>query len=211
MTVAARILDVDGGYTDYTTVITVEVGDSDGDGVRDTDDNCPADGNADQPDTDDDGAGDACDDDDDNDGVPDGDDNCPLTENADQADADDDGQGDVCDPDDDNDGVPDGEDICPGFDDNVDTDGDGVPDGCDDDDDNDGIPDDEDDAPLNARPTVTVDDDIDRRGRRRNGDQRRHVRRRRGRRGDPERLAGRRDRRGRRRVELVLCQHRRAR
>jgi hypothetical protein len=71
--------------------------DSDGDGVPDINDNCPLAPNADQLDTDGDGAGNACDADDDNDGVSDGVDNCPLTSNPDQADFDLDGIGDTCD------------------------------------------------------------------------------------------------------------------
>jgi|GEM_PF-5768456 len=62
---------------------------------------------------------DQCDPDTDNDGWIDGCDNCPNIDNAAQSDADDDGVGDAC-------------DICDGFDDQVDTDGDGTPDGCDD-------------------------------------------------------------------------------
>jgi hypothetical protein len=51
--------------------------DPDGDGVSTTaGDNCPADANSDQTDSDGDGAGDACDADDDNDGVPDSGDDC---------------------------------------------------------------------------------------------------------------------------------------
>ena len=52
--------------------------DSDGDGVLDNDDNCPAVANEDQSDTDSDGQGDACDSDDDGDGVADADDAYPL-------------------------------------------------------------------------------------------------------------------------------------
>ena len=87
--------------------------DSDGDGIADDQDNCPAVANPDQLDTDEDGLGDACDPDDDNDGVEDDDDNCPLIANADQADFDADGLGDACDPDDDNDAVADELDVCP--------------------------------------------------------------------------------------------------
>jgi len=71
--------------------------DQDGDGVPDSNDNCPTIANASQTDTDQDGAGDACDDDRDNDTVADATDNCPLVANADQADTDGDGKGDTCD------------------------------------------------------------------------------------------------------------------
>ena len=125
--------------------------DSDGDGVNDADDNCPDVANPEQTDTDLDGAGDACDDDDDGDGVLDGADNCPFTPNPDQIDLDGDGLGDLCDADLDGDTVCDdpaiqinctgGPDNCP-FDPNpfqTDTDGDGAGDECDEDDDNDGV------------------------------------------------------------------------
>ncbi len=58
--------------------------DGDGDGVLDSDDNCPNDSNSDQADSDGDDIGDVCD-------------NCPDDSNSDQADSDDDGIGDVCD------------------------------------------------------------------------------------------------------------------
>ncbi|MCH8049290.1 thrombospondin type 3 repeat-containing protein, partial [Patescibacteria group bacterium] len=45
--------------------------DEDRDGIEDSEDNCPEDANTDQADTDKDGAGDVCDDDDDNDGLTD--------------------------------------------------------------------------------------------------------------------------------------------
>lgn len=108
-------------------------GDLDGDTVLNPDDNCPDDANLSQVDTDADGAGDACDDDDDDDGIPDDDDNCILIPNANQVDNDADGNGDVCDPDDDDDGVDDGEDNCP-LDANTsqaDVDGDGIGNACD--------------------------------------------------------------------------------
>lgn len=87
--------------------------DTDGDGVPDYEDNCPDISNEDQTDTDEDGVGDVCDEDDDNDGVLDDDDNCVLVPNPDQIDTDGDTFGDVCDDDDDGDGVSDSEDNCP--------------------------------------------------------------------------------------------------
>ena len=71
--------------------------DTDLDGVADTQDNCPAEANADQRDADRDGLGDACDGDADGDGVPSEDDNCPLDTNPGQEDRDGDGLGDACD------------------------------------------------------------------------------------------------------------------
>jgi hypothetical protein len=78
--------------------------DADGDGVPDSEDNCPADANADQMDRDGDGAGDACDacpndadNDTDGDGVCGDVDNCPDVDNAGQEDGDGDSVGDVCD------------------------------------------------------------------------------------------------------------------
>jgi hypothetical protein len=91
--------------------------DDDGDGIGSTFDNCPAiynpadmklDGdNAVQLDTDGDGLGEPCDDDDDGDTILDGDDNCPWTPNTSQSDADGDARGDACDPKDDRLGYPD--------------------------------------------------------------------------------------------------------
>jgi hypothetical protein len=72
--------------------------DLDGDGRSIASDNCPSVANADQTDTDGDGIGDACDEEDDGDGVADAQDNCRTARNADQADVDRDGIGDVCDP-----------------------------------------------------------------------------------------------------------------
>jgi len=89
--------------------------DGDGDGVFDSDDNCPDLPNSSQIDTDSDGLGDVCD-------------NCPTDANPTQDDDDDDGVGNTC-------------DACPGtascvsaVDDDgcaIDVDGDGVPNGCD--------------------------------------------------------------------------------
>jgi hypothetical protein len=76
-----------------------EDGDIDNDFVPDNIDNCPHDFNLrPQPDTDNDGEGDACDPDVDADGISTNDDNCPDVSNANQADGDSDGVGDACDP-----------------------------------------------------------------------------------------------------------------
>lgn len=70
--------------------------DKEGDGVRDDVDNCPDHFNTGQVNSDTDGLGNACDDDDDNDGVLDVADNCLLVPNPSQKDADKDGAGDAC-------------------------------------------------------------------------------------------------------------------
>jgi len=129
--------------------------DSDGDGIRNDNDNCPAVSNADQLDTDLDGQGDACDLDDDNDGFEDSIDKCPLTASRNNRDADGDGLGNACDPDDDNDGIADATDNCrlrpnPG---QEDEDGDGRGDVCDADDDGDGVADADDNCPAIPNPT----------------------------------------------------------
>ena len=128
--------------------------DSDDDGALDGADNCPLTGPNDQTDTDQDGAGNVCDDDDDNDGSSDAEeaergtnplvadtdddgatdpnDNCPLTGPNDQTDTDSDGQGDVCDNDDDNDGLSDAQEQSLGTNPLIaDTDEDSVNDGAD--------------------------------------------------------------------------------
>jgi thrombospondin type 3 repeat protein len=81
--------------------------DTDGDGVNDVCDNCPAVPNTDQADADHDGVGDACDNcpnaantdqhDWDGDGLGDECDNCPTISNPYQSDIDNDGIGDECD------------------------------------------------------------------------------------------------------------------
>ena len=120
---------------------TANTVDADGDGILDDADNCPLIANADQLDTDSDGVGNACDDDNDDDGVLDDTDNCPLIANADQLDTDSDGTGDACSDDNDGDGVLDDTDNCPLLSnaEQIDTDSDGIGDLCDEDGDNDGV------------------------------------------------------------------------
>jgi hypothetical protein len=130
------------------------LGDLDGDGVDDEVDNCPSVANPDQLDTDGDGLGNACDDDDDADGLSDADEVTFET--------------DPLDPDSDDDGMLDGAEVlaadgtgCPDPT-NSDSDGDGLSDGaeitmdtnpCDVDTDGDGVWDNDD--PLPTEPGVT--------------------------------------------------------
>jgi hypothetical protein len=107
-------LDTDfDGTPDACDVCPVDpLNDADGDGICEVDDNCEAEWNPAQTDTDSDGFGDACDTDIDNDGVPNGEDNCLYDENPGQEDFDEDGAGDACDTDSDGDGVNDSVDEC---------------------------------------------------------------------------------------------------
>ena len=142
--------------------------DFDKDGVSNEVDNCPLTPNSDQLDSDNDGAGDACDPPDvidndlDKDGILNDVDNCPVNANPDQLDSDNDGKGNACDTplvsdnDNDKDGVLDDVDNCPLIPnaDQIDSDNDGLGDACDaplisdDDYDDDGILDDVDNCPL---------------------------------------------------------------
>jgi hypothetical protein len=119
------------------SLVCQSVPDTDGDGVLDPDDNCPADPNPAQADTDGDGVGDACNDASDADGDEwaDGLDNCPGVANPGQADTDGDGVGDACNDASDGDGdeFADGLDNCPGIANpgQDDADGDGIGSICD--------------------------------------------------------------------------------
>ena len=162
--------------------------DSDGDGIPDSEDNCIDDPNPDQTDTDQDGLGDVCDEDDDNDGYSDIDDCDPLDSSINPdasevcnglddncngeidegfADTDSDGLADCVDTDDDQDGVFDSTDNCPLISnpDQTDSDQDGIGDACDNDTDSDGdgIPDSSDNC-INDYNPDQLDNDQDRIG-----------------------------------------------
>ena len=135
------------GWDNCPLVANQDQTDFDGDHVGNLCDSCLFHWSFFQHDTDGDGQGDPCDQDDDNDGFCDpgqtdpgqmpsscsGSDNCPKDPNPDQLDTDIDGWGDVCDRDNDNDTVPDFLDNCPtdGNPLQEDTDGDGWGDQCD--------------------------------------------------------------------------------
>ena len=116
-----------------------QIDDNDGDGIGNSDDNCPETPNSDQKDTDGDGIGDECDDDDDNDGVRDDFDTDPLNPNI-CADLDSDGCDDCSQTGSDGSGGDPAND-------GTDTDGDGICDQSDPDDDNHGDLDEDDNCP----------------------------------------------------------------
>ncbi len=157
-------VDDEGGIA----AVDPESDDIDNDGIVNEFDNCPANYNPDQTDTDRDGIGDACDlfddRDTDSDGIPNAEDNCPQTYNPDQRDSDGDGVGDACDrqSDSDGDGVTDKDDNCPLTPNpyQIDSDGDGIGDACDPftDSDGDGVPDDRDNCPRTYNPSQSDSD-----------------------------------------------------
>ena len=102
------ILDVDEGIN-----VTAVDNDDDSDGVTNASDNCPANFNPSQTDTDSDGQGDACDDDLDGDGVSNNADAFPMDSTA-SSDFDHDGIDDLMDDDDDNDGISDSDELAAG-------------------------------------------------------------------------------------------------
>jgi hypothetical protein len=153
---STKVKDSNGNQVGAAVVFEHDEQDTDGDGIVDTADNCPAIINPDQADNDLDGVGDICDEDDDNDSIVDLVDNCVFSANTDQQDTDADGIGDVCDGDLDGDTVVNGIDNCP-LDpntDQTDSDGDLEGDACDIDDDNDTIVD---TAPDNCPTTPNTD------------------------------------------------------
>ncbi len=151
---ALQVSDGDGGQAEQSWSIFITAPDADGDRIPDEDDNCVQTANESQADADEDGFGDACDDDDDNDGALDRADNCQFNNNPGQEDLDGDGAGDACDDDDDSDFIADEDDNCPTVTNpsQTDSDGDGLGDACDDDLDLDGVKDDVDNCPETPNP-----------------------------------------------------------
>ena len=99
---------IDDNFTKFAVIIDGDIllPDQDGDGIPDSEDNCPKAANAEQADVDFDGIGDVCD-------------NCQSISNSDQFDLDSDGFGNIC-------------DVCPDIaDDQSDSDSDGWGDACD--------------------------------------------------------------------------------
>ncbi|MCW8829941.1 MAG: thrombospondin type 3 repeat-containing protein, partial [Gammaproteobacteria bacterium] len=138
-------------YLDGTNpnVVNGDTVDSDSDSITDVYDNCPAIANAPQLDTDEDGAGDACDNDIDNDSFANASDAFPL-DITEWLDTDLDTIGNNADFDDDGDGTPDTTDAFPlDSTEDIDTDRDGIGNNADTDDDGDGILDTNDAFPLN--------------------------------------------------------------
>lgn len=172
------------GDVTIAELISPEGPDRDDDGVLDANDNCLWTPNNSQTDVNNNGVGDACEDDFDNDGIltkkgdgneavftpcPNGvttncDDNCPVTPNPKQENNFGTAKGDACE-DTDRDTVLDDTDNCPVTlnPDQSDTDLDGLGDACDPDDDNDGVPDDGDNdgqrlSMCSASNTTNCDD-----------------------------------------------------
>ncbi len=153
--------------------ISAPSADFDGDGIKDSVDNCPSHANPDQKDSDSDSSGDVCDLDNDNDGVVDKLDNCPLVSNSQQKDLDKDGAGDACDSgaavndDTDADGVKNNIDNCPAISNpnQADLDNDGKGDACDsvdsqNDTDGDGVKNNIDNCPAISNPNqADIDND----------------------------------------------------
>ncbi len=151
----------DGSDHSPSTPCSSPAANSDGDGLRDLDDNCGRTSNEAQADADADSVGDACD-------------NCPSTANTGQWDRDGDARGDACDNcasvsnldqlDTDADGFGDACDNCVSVENpsQTNSDGDSLGDACDPDDDNDGIEDAADNCPLvaNAAQTDTDGDSL---------------------------------------------------